>query len=63
MKILQLSYNPGMLVHICPPSTQESEGGGLLKIWEQVGVQSEFTASLNYVASPCPHKLNNYQET
>jgi hypothetical protein len=41
--------------HVCNPSTQETETGGLLQAHGQPGLHDEFQAILGYIVRPC-HK-------
>lgn len=36
-----------VVVHACNPHTQEAEAGGLLQVWSEFGLQSQFKAILN----------------
>lgn len=40
---------PGLIVHICNPSTQEAKAGGSLWVQAQPELRSEFKASSNYI--------------
>lgn len=41
------TVRPDLLVHVCNPRTQEPEAGGLLWVWEEPGLHSDFHTNQN----------------